>query len=58
MQTGMTFTIEPILSLGGGEIGILEDGWTAITLDNSRTAQFEHTILITDTGAEILTKEG
>ncbi|TDG47311.1 hypothetical protein AWZ03_006304 [Drosophila navojoa] len=58
MQAGMTFTIEPILSLGGGEIGILEDGWTAITLDNSRSAQFEHTILITDTGAEILTKEG
>lgn len=53
----MTFTIEPILSLGGGEIGILEDGWTAITLDNSRSAQFEHTILITDMGAEILTKK-
>ncbi|KAH8402544.1 hypothetical protein KR222_008597, partial [Zaprionus bogoriensis] len=55
MAPGMTFTIEPILSLGGGEIGILEDGWTALSLDDSRSAQFEHTILITDAGAEILT---
>ncbi|KAH8410643.1 hypothetical protein KR009_008470 [Drosophila setifemur] len=56
MQTGMTFTIEPILSLGGSEIDVLEDGWTAISLDGARSAQFEHTILITETGAEILTK--
>ncbi|EDV98977.1 GH13612 [Drosophila grimshawi] len=55
MEPGMTFTIEPILSLGGGEIGILEDGWTALSLDNSRSAQFEHTILITDSGVEVLT---
>lgn len=57
MKPGMTFTIEPILSLGGSDIGILEDGWTAMSLDNSRSAQFEHTILITDSGVEILTKE-
>ncbi|XP_030561506.1 methionine aminopeptidase 1D, mitochondrial isoform X1 [Drosophila novamexicana] len=55
MQAGMTFTIEPILSLGSGDIGLLEDGWTAVSLDNSRSAQFEHTILITATGVEVLT---
>ncbi|XP_051859209.1 methionine aminopeptidase 1D, mitochondrial [Drosophila albomicans] len=55
MQSGMTFTIEPILSLGRGEIGLLEDGWTAVSLDDSRSAQFEHTILITENGVDILT---
>lgn len=55
MLPGMTFTIEPILTLGNIEIEIQRDGWTAITVDNARTAQFEHTILITDAGCEILT---
>ncbi|XP_011689054.1 PREDICTED: methionine aminopeptidase 1D, mitochondrial [Wasmannia auropunctata] len=55
MEAGMTFTIEPALSQGTTQIEILEDGWTACTVDNSRTAQVEHTILITDTGCEILT---
>lgn len=55
MLPGMTFTIEPILSLGRSEIMILEDGWTAVTVDNSRTAQSEHTILITENGSEVLT---
>ncbi|XP_026461858.1 methionine aminopeptidase 1D, mitochondrial-like [Ctenocephalides felis] len=56
MEPGMTFTIEPVLSLGSsGFIEILDDGWTAITEDNSRTAQEEHTVLITDKGCEILT---
>ncbi|KAG1705486.1 Methionine aminopeptidase 1D, mitochondrial [Nymphon striatum] len=55
MEPGMTFTIEPILSEGGSDIRILKDGWTAVTTDNSRTAQFEHTILILDNGVEILT---
>ncbi|XP_016975976.1 methionine aminopeptidase 1D, mitochondrial [Drosophila rhopaloa] len=57
MQPGMTFTIEPILSLGGSEIAVLKDGWTAISLDGARSAQFEHTILITETGTEILTRD-
>ncbi|XP_052852489.1 methionine aminopeptidase 1D, mitochondrial [Drosophila gunungcola] len=57
MQPGMTFTIEPILSLGGSEIAVLDDGWTAISLDGARSAQFEHTILITETGTEILTRD-
>lgn len=56
MQPGMTFTIEPILSLGDIEVEIQEDGWTAMSLDQSRSAQFEHTILITDTGVEVLTQ--
>jgi len=55
MKAGMTFTIEPALSQGATQIEILEDGWTACTIDNSRTAQIEHTILITDTGCEVLT---
>jgi methionyl aminopeptidase len=55
MKPGMTFTVEPIISEGGGDVKILQDGWTAVTKDNARTAQFEHTILITPTGFEILT---
>lgn len=51
----MTFTIEPILTCGGPEIEILEDDWTAVTIDSSRTAQYEHTVLVTDKGVEILT---
>uniref|UniRef100_T1JFZ5 Methionine aminopeptidase n=1 Tax=Strigamia maritima TaxID=126957 RepID=T1JFZ5_STRMM len=56
MQPGMTFTIEPVISEGSSKVVILEDGWTAVSVDNSRSAQFEHTILITDDGVEILTK--
>ncbi|KAF5307470.1 hypothetical protein FQR65_LT06825 [Abscondita terminalis] len=55
MEAGMAFTIEPVLSQGSDEIIILEDNWTAVTVDNSRTAQFEHTVLITPDGYEILT---
>ena len=55
MMSGMVFTVEPILSQGNNQVVILEDGWTAMTLDNARTAQFEHTIHITDDGVEILT---
>lgn len=55
MMPGMTFTIEPILCLGRPTFKVLGDQWTAITKDNSRTAQFEHTILIATSGVEILT---
>jgi len=55
MEVGMTFTVEPVITQGIENIVILVDGWTAVTLDGGRTAQFEHTILITDTGSEILT---
>jgi methionyl aminopeptidase len=55
METGMTFTIEPMLTLGTIEYDIWQDGWTAVTKDRKRTAQFEHTILVTESGHEILT---
>ena len=55
MQAGMTFTIEPMLNLGGPEWEMWDDGWTVVTRAGSRSAQFEHTVLVTDAGAEILT---
>ena len=56
MEPGVTFTIEPLLSEGTSQVAILEDDWTAVTIDHSRAAQAEHTVLITDTGCEILTQ--
>ena len=58
MMPGMTFTIEPMLNLGDWRCRVLEDGWTAVTADGLRSAQFEHTILVTRKGAEILTGNG
>lgn len=55
LTPGMTFTIEPMLTLGTIDYEIWADGWTAVTKDRKRTAQFEHTILVTDDGREILT---
>jgi methionyl aminopeptidase len=55
METGMTFTIEPMLTLGTIDYEVWPDGWTVVTNDRKRTAQFEHTILVTDDGYEILT---
>ena len=55
IEKGMTFTIEPMLNLGTHECEMWEDGWTVVTRDRRRSAQFEHTVLVTDTGAEILT---
>jgi len=55
MEPGMTFTIEPMLTLGTIDYDIWPDGWTAVTKDRGRTAQFEHTILVTEDGHEILT---
>ncbi|XP_072730353.1 methionine aminopeptidase 1D, mitochondrial isoform X2 [Ciconia boyciana] len=56
MEEGMAFTIEPIIMEGSPEFKILKDKWTAISVDNKRSAQFEHTIVITSEGAEILSK--
>jgi len=56
IRPGMVFTIEPCISEGDRRVRTLEDGWTAVTLDNSRTAQVEHTVVITERGAEILTE--
>ena len=55
MEPGMTFTIEPMLTLGTIEYDMWPDGWTAVTKDRKRTAQFEHTVLVTQAGHEILT---
>ena len=50
MRPGMTFTIEPMISLGTWQHRMWDDDWTAVTADGKRTAQFEHTILVTDDG--------
>jgi methionyl aminopeptidase len=55
MEPGMTFTIEPMITLGGYDYDIWSDGWTVVTKDRRWTAQFEHTILVTEDGYEILT---
>ena len=55
IEPGMTFTVEPMITVGDWRHRMWDDGWTAVTADGRRTAQFEHTLLITDTGAEILT---
>jgi methionyl aminopeptidase len=55
MKAGMTFTIEPMINLGAKEGRLLKDGWTVVTKDKRWSAQFEHTILVTQDGFEILT---
>jgi methionyl aminopeptidase len=55
MRPGMTFTIEPMLTLGTHEYDMWDDGWTVVTRDRKRTAQFEHTLVVTADGAEVLT---
>lgn len=55
METGMVFTIEPMLTLGTEAWEVWDDGWTVVTADRSLTAQFEHTLLVGEHGAEILT---
>jgi methionyl aminopeptidase len=52
---GMTFTVEPMINLGHWKTQILEDGWTAVTVDGTLSAQFEHTCLVTEDGVEVLT---
>ena len=56
LNPGMTFTIEPMINSGKYDIKVLDDGWTAVTKDKSLSAQFEHTIGITENGYEIFTK--
>jgi len=55
LEAGMIFTIEPMVNLGRPEVKVLKDGWTAVTRDRSLSAQFEHSIGITDDGCEIFT---
>ena len=56
LKPGMFFTIEPMINIGRADVKLLEDGWTAVTRDRSLSAQFEHSIGITETGCEIFTK--
>jgi methionyl aminopeptidase len=56
LEEGMTFTIEPMINAGKKNIKVLNDGWTVVTQDKSLSAQWEHTILVTDNGYEILTR--
>jgi methionyl aminopeptidase len=55
MEPGMTFTIEPMIAVGAWQQKLWDDGWTAVTVDAKRVAQFEHTMVVTDDGAELLT---
>jgi methionyl aminopeptidase len=55
LEVGMTFTIEPMLTLGTHDYDMWSDGWTVVTKDLRRTAQFEHTLVVTESGSEILT---
>jgi methionyl aminopeptidase len=55
IKEGMTFTIEPMINLGTYRCRVLDDGWTAVTLDGKHSAQFEHTLAVTKDGSEILT---
>ncbi len=55
LQAGMTFTVEPMINAGRPEVKLLPDGWTVVTKDHSLSAQWEHTVLVTQTGYEVLT---
>ena len=55
LKPGMVICIEPMLNLGTADVGILDDGWTIVTEDGKPSAHYEHTVLVTDTGYEILT---
>jgi methionyl aminopeptidase len=56
IRAGMTFCVQPLITLGTWEVKILDDEWTAVTADGSLCAEFKHTVLVTDTGAEVLTE--
>jgi methionyl aminopeptidase len=55
LREGMTFTIEPMVNAGKRHVSLLRDGWTVVTKDHSLSAQWEHTVLVTETGVEVLT---
>lgn len=57
LEPGMIFTVEPMITLGSWREKMWDNGWTAVTVDGRRTAQFEHTLVVTDSGAEVLTPE-
>lgn len=55
IKPGMVFTVEPMINMGSWKLTTWDDGWTAVTADGRRSAQFEHTVLVTLEGVEILT---
>ena len=55
LRAGMTFTIEPMINAGKRDVKLLPDGWTVVTRDHSLSAQWEHTVLVTGDGFEVLT---
>jgi methionyl aminopeptidase len=55
LRAGMVLTVEPMINLGGEAVRVLPDGWTVVTVDGRWSAQFEHTVLVTATGTEVLT---
>ena len=55
LKAGMTIAVEPMINLGTKRVKVLKDNWTAVTLDKKKSAHYEHTVLITDDGYEILT---
>jgi len=55
LQPGMTLTVEPMVNAGKRHVRLLPDGWTVVTKDHSLSAQWEHTVLVTDSGREVLT---
>jgi len=55
LRAGMALTIEPMVNLGGAEVRVTADGWTVVTVDGSLSAQFEHTIVVTRDGCEVVT---
>jgi methionyl aminopeptidase len=58
LEKGMVFTIEPMINVGTWEVEVLDDGWTAVTRDRKLSAQFEHTLVVTEGGVEVLTVHG
>ena len=58
LKPGMTFAIEPMVTEGGWHVEILKDGWTVVTKDGKRAAHFEHTLVVTENGCEVLTQRG
>jgi len=58
LRAGMAITVEPMINLGGAAVRVLDDGWTVVTLDGSLSAQFEHTVLVTRDGYELMTTLG
>jgi methionyl aminopeptidase len=55
LEAGMTFTVEPMVNAGRRQVKLLGDGWTVVTKDHSLSAQWEHTVLVTARGVEVLT---